>query len=246
MSVANGRACALGVAIPFRGAVETAPLAYSTTYRDALADCRGMGNAELGSFVDARSYEAADVDDLYARDGVALYLAMERLRAGRDELDRRRRLFAAGRDVADPDAGDYAAWQDLARRVKEHADILLVFHKGGYDLKRAGSNGRRRAPEYAGACLVCAGRDRLRVWSGPNGRYWCRRCGLRGDVIAIAQTLLPECREWHTAVRYLAGEVGLPAPDEQRAITPGTATLRGIEGGPAAPFEFRGGRVVPR
>lgn len=192
-----------------------------TIYRDALSDCRQMGNAQLLAFIDTQRYEAEDIDNLYDGDETARVLADERLRAGRDEFARRQQLHAKGRDVADPQAPDYAAWRDLAERVKGLADIVRIFYLGGYYLVRAGTNGRRDDEEWCGTCLVCGGTDRLRVWRGPNGRFWCRQCGLRGDVIAAAQTLIPEAREWHDAVAFLARDVGLTPPDEVRLLAAG-------------------------
>lgn len=41
--------------------------------------------------------------------------------------------------------------------------------------------------EHGGPCPWCGGDDRFRVWpdqgAGDLGRYWCRRCGRKGDVI---------------------------------------------------------------
>ena len=184
----------------------------NTIYRDARLCYQSLGNAELDDLAEALAYEAEDVDGLYGGDPVAALLATERRRAARDEQARRRRLFAAGRDLPDPDAASHQVWRDLARQVRERADIVDVFRRGGYHVERVGTNSRRGDEEWAAACLVCAGADRMRIWRGPNGRYWCRRCGLSGDVVSIARTLLPDCRSWHAAVRHLAAEVGLAVP----------------------------------
>lgn len=41
--------------------------------------------------------------------------------------------------------------------------------------------------EHGGPCPWCGGDDRFRVWpdqgTGDLGRYWCRRCGRKGDII---------------------------------------------------------------
>lgn len=47
------------------------------------------------------------------------------------------------------------------------------------ELKRVAST---RGGEYAGPCPWCGGRDRFRVWP-EIGRYWCRVCERKGDVI---------------------------------------------------------------
>lgn len=41
--------------------------------------------------------------------------------------------------------------------------------------------------EWAGPCVFCGeGKDRMRCWphEGDRGRWWCRRCGKKGDAIA--------------------------------------------------------------
>ena len=39
--------------------------------------------------------------------------------------------------------------------------------------------------EYSSSCPECGGNDRFRIWpgEGDNGRYWCRQCGSKGDLI---------------------------------------------------------------
>ena len=45
------------------------------------------------------------------------------------------------------------------------------------------------ASEWAGPCPACGGRDRFRLWPDP-GRYWCRGCGVKGDMIQFARDYL--------------------------------------------------------
>ena len=175
-------------------------------YRDALACYRLLGNEELAAFRDALAYEHADLDALYGDAPTASILVGERLRAASDELERRRGLHAAGRAVPNPAAARYEAWRRCATEVRERADILAVFAQGAHRLDQAG------AGEWAGACLVCAGRDRFRVFVGPPGRYWCRRCHLTGDAITAARNVLG--LDFFAAVAHLAGETGVPLPAE--------------------------------
>lgn len=63
---------------------------------------------------------------------------------------------------------------EAARQI----DIRQVV-AGDTVLRRAASTG---GGEYEGACPFCGGRDRFRVWPA-SGRYWCRRCRRKGDVI---------------------------------------------------------------
>ena len=55
----------------------------------------------------------------------------------------------------------------------------------------------------------------------PFGRVWCRQCGYRADVLAIARSLLPECsRGFLDAVAFLAGQLGLAVPDARQLPRP--------------------------
>lgn len=53
--------------------------------------------------------------------------------------------------------------------------------------------------EYAGPCPVCGGDDRFRVWP-EKGRFWCRGCGEKGDLI-----------------QYFRWAEGMSYPDASRA-----------------------------
>lgn len=190
--------------------------------RDERAAVRAMGTAELGAFIDTLRDDLADVSSDPAVAAVERMLAMTWLALARAEWARRQRLHAAGADVSDPDSTPYAAWRDLAREVRERADIVAVFEAAGFGFARKG-----RA-EYAGPCPLCLGTDRFRLFVGPPSRYWCRQCGLSGDVISAARNFLhvtpagvaartgaqAEPISFFAAVRYLAAEVGLPTPDD--------------------------------
>ena len=187
----------------------------------ATVYCRSIGNEELSAFRDALTYEAVDLPDLYDADSapVAALLIEPRLRAADRELARRARLHAAGAGVPDPTAARYEAWRDLAREVREQADIVAVFDRGGYSLRRTGRN------EWHGQCFVCGGGvDRLMVRTDPPGRYWCRQCGLTGDAITVARTL--HGLSFFDAVRQLAAELGLPTPAVNTARAPLTGSAR--------------------
>jgi len=125
-------------------------------------------------------------------------------------------------DLFVPDADRYRAWLAVAREVRERIDLPWLFDRLGYGLHPAGHNGRRGAAEWAGACPLCAGTDRLRVWSGPNGRAWCRRCGWSADAIVAAQSLDRSLAGFYPAVAFLAGLLGIPLPpDPAPTPTPG-------------------------
>lgn len=42
-----------------------------------------------------------------------------------------------------------------------------------------------RGGEFCGACPKCGGKDRFLVWpgEGETGRFWCRKCNIKGDAI---------------------------------------------------------------
>jgi len=185
-------------------------------YREARDWYRLLGNAELLALHESLAYELAECEAAEApagwREAVAA-LHRPRLRAATDELARRRRLAAGSRSLAEPSADRYDAWTGLARRLRDQADITEVFRRAGRPLFWAGGG------ECAGPCLACGGTDRLRVWPGPPGRYWCRRCGLTGDVITAARSLLDPT---------FSGALGILA--EMAGVGPPAGPDRGAEG----------------
>jgi DNA primase len=61
-------------------------------------------------------------------------------------------------------------------------NILTLLQQDGSEPKKvAVTNGG----EYASPCPSCGGTDRLRSWpeQGDGGRWWCRGCGKKGDLI---------------------------------------------------------------
>lgn len=61
-------------------------------------------------------------------------------------------------------------------------DLLDLVQRDGIELRRVAST---HGGEYAGACPLCGGTDRFRVWpeQGEGGRWWCRQCQRSGDVL---------------------------------------------------------------
>ncbi len=177
------------------------------------AECRATGNAELLADLDALAYQLVETTD----DAVGHALVAARLDAVRSELARRERLHAAVPTLSDPRAPRYEQWRDLARQVRErHAGILDLLD-GSYGPFR-----RRGSDEYHGPCPHCGGSDRFIVWPGPTGRFWCRRCGCRGDVIDAYRLVRPTA-DFHAAVAELAADVGLPAPEAEAKRPPAAA-----------------------
>ncbi len=63
-------------------------------------------------------------------------------------------------------------------------DDLLSLVERHTQLNRVAST---KGGEYAGACPLCGGEDRFRVWPDHpdgGGQWWCRQCGRGGDLIA--------------------------------------------------------------
>jgi hypothetical protein len=178
------------------------------------ADYQAIGNAELGAEIEGLEYDLADSTrfDPASADVVRINCC-DRLRLARAELRRREALHAAGAEVADPHAPTYQAWHVLAREVRERGDIVTLLQTAGVPLERAGK-------EWGGPCPMCGGHDRFRVWTAPAGRrpgYWCRRCGISGDVIAAYRNWVVPGASFFDATRVLALQLGLRTPDHSQA-----------------------------
>ena len=202
--------------------------------RDAAAVYRLLGNEELGALRDALASEAADLPSLYGDESapVAALLIEPWLRAADHELARRARLFAAGLAVPDPSAARYEAWRAVAGEVRQHADILAVFHEAGHHLRQTGRD------EWHAQCFVCGeGHDRLMVRTDPPGRYWCRRCGVTGDAITAYRSFTGA--GFFPAVRHLAAVTGIAVPAERSTPLAGRSARRLVELPPRGPRHAR-------
>lgn len=175
-------------------------------FRNAEADARRMSPDGLMQWKGVLTADLADDDDVLHE------LASERLRAVDAELVRRERLSRLNRGVASLADQRYEQWRELARAVCERIDVVELMAICGHVLTPAGHNSRRNVREYAGACPICGGRDRLRVWGGTNGRCWCRQCHWSADAVAIAQSYLPGCGSFRDAVKALAAMAGSEVP----------------------------------
>ncbi|MDI3341884.1 MAG: primase-helicase zinc-binding domain-containing protein [Sphaerobacter sp.] len=191
-----------------------------------------LPTVELRARLEALAYTRADLVEMYG--GAAEYsrsILEEHERVLRRELARRERLYRAGADVPDPRDARWDVWLGLAREARERADIVQVLADAGHQVYDTGGYSRRRdAREYAGPCPWCGGRDRFRVWRGRDSGYWCRRCGVAGDVIALVRNLIPGCEGFLSAVAYLARELGLSLPDDPATMpTRHVVRLRAVE-----------------
>jgi len=196
---------------------------------ELAAEYRRLSDHELADSIDYLERVADDLADELARP-VSLALWQGRYHAARAEFDKRlaRRSTRARIDTSILRA--VVDWGDLAKQIKDHHDgIHLVLAGAGVLLRRVGWSGRRACDEYAGACPVCGGHDRFRVWPGPPGHYWCRQCRASGSVIDAWQYANPG-GSFIDAVQALAGECGVsvPQPEAARAIRAGTAPNRNI------------------
>lgn len=187
------------------------PDEHSPDYRDAMALYRTLTFEEIGALADSIAYQLAAIQEQYSPFyDVELYRLTEQSKAISDDIARRERLYSAGYDVPDPAAIEYEQWRELAELVRDRASILDVAESAGWPLSYAGKNKRRNCKEYAGACIACGGTDRFRVWTGPPGGYWCRQCGISGDVITFYRNVITP--DFFEAVRDLARQCGFAAP----------------------------------
>lgn len=160
--------------------------------RDLSLNCSGD---ELLALADAWGSVVADKQSF---DEVARMLFGDRLRAVRDELERRERVSRANSGVASPADQKYEQWRELARLVRERANILYVLDAGGWHYIH-----KRGAKEAHAPCPLCGGTDRLVITIGPPGWVWCRQCKVGGDVIAVARWLNRQFG-FRDAVKWLA------------------------------------------
>jgi hypothetical protein len=153
---------------------------------DVLLNHRDM---QLGILADG---DADDVEHFNARHRLA---ALERAIA-----ESVRPLSLNGRQR-------YRERDRLRLLVKERTDVPELLLELGHELVKVGmSKGRK---ELAGSCPLCGGTDRFRVWSGPDGRAWCRQCNWKPDALEVVQFLVPGCEEFPMAVDFLAHRIGV-------------------------------------
>lgn len=205
-------------------------VAYSHSIRKIELDSTippDLYTLELRARLEALAYTRADLAELYGPEAeYSRWVLGELEQALRRELARRERLHRAGADVPDPFDARHDAWLALAREVRERADIVEVLAAAGHQVYDTGYYSKRReAEEWAGPCPWCDGWDRFRVWRGRDSGFWCRRCGMAGDVITLVRNLVPGCQDFYPAVGYLARMLGLPLPAD-RAAAPARRVTR--------------------
>ncbi len=61
-------------------------------------------------------------------------------------------------------------------------NILDLLKADGITVKKVSGI---KGGEYASSCPICGGEDRFHSWpeQGEGGKYWCRQCGIGGDLI---------------------------------------------------------------
>lgn len=181
---------------------------------------RLLTSLELQDEIAVHLFSAADAENEFA-----LALVRRRMAVAQRELHRRTdlQLLSTRYDTndldLDPQSSNLIPWLDLAASIRDHHDgIALILEPVVPGLKRAGHNWRG-GDEYAGPCLVCGGSDRFVVWVGPPGRYWCRGCGLRGDIISAYRMANPTA-PFRSTITILASQLGLSLPpiDPKRRV----------------------------
>ncbi len=171
-------------------------------FRDAQVDCRDWSTDQLLAALEVVNLDLEDLNPLWPGD-VGRYIASERKRAYENELDRRVRIFSLPNSQAKQYSQDRDQWTRLAREVRQRVEVPEVLHLIGYPTTKRGN-------EYHGPCPACRdGVDRLVSRGGPDGRVWCRKCGWKGDAIAIVQSFVPDCSHFRDAVTFLADLAGM-------------------------------------
>ena len=68
-------------------------------------------------------------------------------------------------------------------------NILDLVHEFGIQPKKVAST---RGGEFKSSCPNCKGSDRFCIWpnQGNGGRYWCRQCDSKGDVIQFCMDFM--------------------------------------------------------
>ncbi len=180
----------------------------STIYRDAEVTARSLSTDALLAEAEVFAIDAQDPNPEWPGE-TGRWLAAERLRAYEAELARRTRIIRLPESKAATHARDHERWVDLARTVRDIVSVPDVLLLVGCPATRTGTS-RQGETEYHGPCPACGdGTDRLVSWDGPRSRCWCRRCGWRGDAIAIMQSFFPGMSHFRDAVRFLAGLAAL-------------------------------------
>ena len=80
--------------------------------------------------------------------------------------------------------------------------LLDLLNQDGFDPKRKGPD------EWCSPCPACGGEDRF-VVHPEKGRYWCRGCGIKGDVIQYLRD--HRGMTFHQAAEYAGRPVSSPA-----------------------------------
>ncbi len=182
-------------------------------YEDARSYARLLGNAELLN--DWSSFAYSGEPDGEDTDPVLLALDGARFRAFDEELRRRERLAEQDSSLPNPRGINFDKWRICADEIRGRCDVPDFCQRLGIDLKPVGSNSTRGQREFAGPCPVCGGHDRLRSWSGPRGRIWCRQCPVNMDAIGIAEVFTYTYElSFFDAVRHLCDFFGFDPPEE--------------------------------
>lgn len=93
--------------------------------------------------------------------------------------------------------------------------LLLELISSRVELRRVAVG--PQGPEYAGPCPLCGGSDRFHVWPEQEtggkcgaGRFWCRRCDIKGDAIEYLRQVDG------MSFREACARLGLALPDRQQ------------------------------
>ncbi len=166
-----------------------------------------LSNFELIAGLDGLTHER-----LSATDETHLVLIDQHLDAYQREADRRVAQHTAGHGP-NPHAAWWEGGRAVAQEIRERVPITYPLAVMGW------RPARRTQKEQAGWCPFCQdGHDRFIVFLTGNdgaGRFWCRRCDLRGDVIDLYRWTQGN-ESFVRTVEHLAAVAGIPLqqPDD--------------------------------
>lgn len=93
-----------------------------------------------------------------------------------------------------------------------YSQTIANWELPGITFKRVAST---NGGEYVSPCPDCGGDDRFHVWpnEGETGRYWCRQCGKKGDLIDFL------CWQKGKSFKEACEAVGKTPPQRRKVFT---------------------------
>jgi len=124
-------------------------------------------------------------------------------------IAQRERAHRKDAGLPSPADRQFSAWVDVAHQLRDQLPVPEVLVHLNWPIKRV-ERDRDGRDEYGGPCVVCGGRDRMRAWSTPRSRWWCRVCDTSGDVVSLWRLAHPQLT-FRAACEELAAMAGVTA-----------------------------------